>query len=329
MEEDTPMHRSPTRGRRSARLSVVLAAGLALTACGGADDGGGGDSAGGTTSLSVGYFPLVHTASVVNADEHDLFTAEGLDVTLATTAGGAQAIPALIAGEFDITYGNYTSVFLGAQQGLPLQLVAGNDLGGDDHSVLVAGDSPIQEPADLAGKRIAVNNLLNIGTVAINTVLEDAGVDSGSVTYVELPLPDMQPALERGDVDAIWQVEPFQASALAAGDRIVLPMFAGPTEGMPVAGWVTTKEFAQENPEAVAAFQRALEASMAELQDDRARLVELVPTYTQVPAEVVEQVAMPTWSADLDTERLQDIADYMLQYELIDEEFDVSTITGG
>jgi NitT/TauT family transport system substrate-binding protein len=328
MEEDTPMHRSPTRGRRSARLSVVLAAGLALTACGGADDGGG-ESAGGTTSLSVGYFPLVHTASVVNADEHGLFTAEGLDVTLATTAGGAQAIPALIAGEFDITYGNYTSVFLGAQQGLPLQLVAGNDLGGDDHSVLVAGDSPIQEPADLAGKRIAVNNLLNIGTVAINTVLEDAGVDSGSVTYVELPLPDMQPALERGDVDAIWQVEPFQASALAAGDRIVLPMFAGPTEGMPVAGWVTTKEFAQQNPEAVAAFQRALEASMAELQDDRARLVELVPTYTQVPAEVVEQVAMPTWSADLDTERLQDIADYMLQYELIDEEFDVSTITGG
>jgi ABC-type nitrate/sulfonate/bicarbonate transport system substrate-binding protein len=322
------MHRSPTRGRRPAGLSVLLAAGLALTACGGSDDAGGGESADGTTALSVGYFPLVHTASVVNADEHDLFAAEGLDVTLATTAGGAQAIPALIAGEFDITYGNYTSVFLGAQQGLPLQLVAGNDIGGDDHSVLVTGDSPIQTPADLAGKSIAVNNLLNIGTVAINTVLADAGVDPGSVTYVELPLPDMQPALERGDVDAIWQVEPFQANALAAGDRIVLPMFAGPTEGLPVAGWVTTKQFAQENPEALEAFQRALEASMGELQDNRERLVELVPTYTQVPAEVVEQVAMPTWTAELDTERLQDIADYMLEYELIDEAFDVSTISG-
>jgi hypothetical protein len=29
------------------------------------------------------------------------------------------------------------------------------------------------------------------------------------------------------------------------------------------------------------------------------------------------------------TERLQDIADRMLTYELIDEEFDVSTVTGG
>lgn len=54
-----------------------------------------------------------------------------------------------------------------------------------------------------------------------------------------------------------------------------------------------------------------------------------MPTYTQVPAEVVEQVAMPTWTAELDTERLQEIADYMLEYELIDAEFDVSTITGG
>jgi ABC-type nitrate/sulfonate/bicarbonate transport system substrate-binding protein len=326
------VHRSPTSGRPAARLSVlgvVLAvAGLALTACGGSDDGGG-PAADGTTALTVGYFPLVHTASVVNAEEHDLFTAEDLDVTLATTAGGAQAIPALVAGEFDVTYGNYTSVFLAAQQGLPLQLVAGNDLGGDDHSVLVAADSPIQEPADLAGKRIAVNNLLNIGTVAINTRLAEFGVDPGTVTYVELPYPDMQPALERGDVDAIWQVEPFQASALAAGSRIVLPMFAGSTEGMPVAGWVTTKEFASENPEALAAFQRALEASMAELQDDRARLVELVPTYTQVPAEVVEQVAMPTWTADLDAGRLQEIADLMLDYDLIDAEFDVATITGG
>jgi len=93
------MHRSPTRGRRPAGLSVLLAAGLVLTACGGSDDAGSGGSADGTTALSVGYFPLVHTASVVNADEHDLFAAEGLDVTLATTSGGAQAIPAIRPGQ--------------------------------------------------------------------------------------------------------------------------------------------------------------------------------------------------------------------------------------
>ncbi|GAB3347400.1 ABC transporter substrate-binding protein [Modestobacter lapidis] len=322
----------PGRTGRPLALAAVLALGLTLTACGGSSDDGAGASGDGddaTTSMSVGYFPLVHTASAVNAAEHGLFADEGLEVELTPTAGGAQAIPALVAGEFDIAYGNYTSAFLAAQQGLPLRLVAGNDVGGDDHSLLVAGNSPLQGPADLAGRRIAVNNLLNIGTVAINTLLEEAGVDPSSVTYVELPYPDMQAALERGDVDAIWQVEPFQASALAGGNRIVLPMFAGPTEGMPVAGWITTEQFVQENPEAVEAFQRALDASMTELQDDRARLVELVPTYTQVPAEVVEQVAMPTWSAELDTQRLQDIADLMLEYELIDEEFDVSTITGG
>ncbi|MCW2698386.1 MAG: hypothetical protein JWR62_3471 [Modestobacter sp.] len=41
-------------------------------------------------------------------------------------------------------------------------------------------------------------------------------------------------------------------------------------------------------------------------------------------------VAVPTWSADPDTERLRHIADLLLTYELVDdEEFDVSTVTGG
>jgi NitT/TauT family transport system substrate-binding protein len=323
------MHWFSGERRGSMGVSVLVAAALALSACGGSGPSGGesaGGSGGGTTSLTVGYFPLVHTASVVNAAEHGLFKDK---VELQQTAGGAQAIPGLVSGGYDITYANYTSVILAAQQGLHLQLIAGNDIGGNDHSVLVSGNSPIQTPADLAGKRIAVNNLLNIGTVAIDARLEDAGVDYKTVKYVELALPDMQPALQRGDVDAIWQVEPFQAGALAAGDRIVLPMFAGPTEGLPVAGWVTTTEFAKAHPDAISGFKQALTTSMGELKDNRDRLVELVPTYTKVSADVVQKVAMPTWSADLDTDRLQDVADYMERYELIDAKFDVSTITGG
>ncbi|WP_324278004.1 ABC transporter substrate-binding protein [Blastococcus brunescens] len=168
----------------------------------------------------------MHTATAVHADEEGLFDEQGLDVTLEQTSGGAQAIPSLIAGEYDITYGNYTSALLAAQQGLPIRIIAGNDVGADDHGIMVNEDSPFQEPADLEGARVAVNNLQNIGTVAVRAVLEDAGVDSSTVTFVELPLPDMQGALDAGDVDAIWQVEPFQASSLANGDRMLFPSSA-------------------------------------------------------------------------------------------------------
>ncbi|MGY1637692.1 ABC transporter substrate-binding protein [Geodermatophilus sp. SYSU D00742] len=313
--------------RRLAGLALGCAAALTLAACGSDDEGGTASGGGeGPTQLTVGYFPLVHTASAVHADEAGLFEEQDLDVTLEQTSGGAQAIPSLIAGEYDITYGNYTSALLAAQQGLPVRIIAGNDVGAEDHAIMVAPDSSFQQPADLAGARIAVNNLQNIGTVAVNAILEDAGVDISTIQFLELPYPDMAAALDAGDVDAIWQVEPFQASALAGGARVLFPLFSGPVEDMPVAGWLTTEQYAQENPEVVEAFRAAMAASMEDLQGKREELVRLVPTYSQVPAETVQQVQLPEWDAEVDREQLQKMSDLMLEYGIISEEFDVETM---
>jgi ABC-type nitrate/sulfonate/bicarbonate transport system substrate-binding protein len=318
-------HRSPPPARRRSPVVVLgLAAALVLAGCG-ADDGSGA-APDGPAPLSIGYFPLVHTATAVHAEETGLFTDHGLAVELVQTAGGAQAIPGLVAGEYDITYGNYTSALLAAQKGLPIRVVAGNDVGADDHAIMVAGNSPLQSAADLAGASIAVNNLQNIGTVAVNAVLEDAGIDIGTIDLVELAYPDMQAALERGDVDAIWQVEPFQALSLAKGSRVLFPLFSGPMADMPVAGWLTTEQYATEHPDEIEAFRAALAESVDQLQDDRARLVELVPTYTQVPAEVVAQVALPHWDVQVDAEKLATMADLMLEFGIIDQPFDVSTM---
>jgi ABC-type nitrate/sulfonate/bicarbonate transport system substrate-binding protein len=271
----------------------------------------------------------VHTSTAVHASETGIFEEAGLDVTLEQTAGGAQALPSLIAGEYDITYGNYTSALLAAQQGLPVVIIAGNDVGADDHAIMVRDDSDLQEAADLKGRTVAVNNLQNIGTVAVKAVLEDAGVDPGAVRLVELPYPDMQAALQRGDVDGIWQVEPFKASALGNGFRELFPLFSGPVEGMPVAGWLSTRQFVDQNPDVISAFQQAMSRSVEELDGDRERLVELVPTYSQVPAEVVEQVALPDWDAEINTEQLAEMSDLMAKYGIISDPFDVTTIIHG
>lgn len=305
----------------AAAASIILGLSLVATGC-----GGDGDAEASSGSVKLGYFPLVHTATAVHAEEAGLFEDEELDVELAATPGGAQAIPSLVAGDYDVTYANYTSAILAAQQGLPLVFVAGNDVGSTDHGIFVAADSPIEVVADLAGRTFAVNNLQNIGTIAIKAQLEDAGVDPDTVELVEMPYPDMQAALERGDVDAIWQVEPFQASAQAAGFRKIGDLFAGPVEGMPVAGWVTTKEFAGEQADDLDALRAALAASADELRDQRDALVQLVPTYTEVDAAVVEAVELPEWNAELQEEELQRTADLMLEYGIIDEAFDVGTM---
>lgn len=305
---------------RTAGAAITLL--LATTACGGGDDAGGD----GPVKVSLGYFPLVHTATAVYAVENDLFDSDVVDVELAATAGGAQAIPSLVAGEYDITYANYTSAILAAQQGLPLAFVAGNDLGATDHGIFVQEDSDIESVADMKGGSFAVNNLQNIGTVAIGVRLEEEGLSLDDVKLVEMPYPDMGAALDRGDVDAIWQVEPFQAGALASGQRKVDDLFAGEAAELPVAGWVATKQFVQENPEAVAAIQEGLAAAAEELAGDRAALDAIVPTYTKVPEEVAAAVEPPLFQAELDEAALQEVSDLMAEYGIIDEPFDVATM---
>ncbi|GAB2462247.1 ABC transporter substrate-binding protein [Xylanimonas ulmi] len=322
----------PWRRRPAAALTASLAVCLAvpLAACSGGEATPDADPS--TTppdeaaALTVGYFPLVHTATAVNAAESGLFAREGLDVELVVTGGGAEAIPALVAGEYDVVYTNYTSALLAAERGLPIVFVAGNDLGGSDHGVFVADESPIQSVADLAGASFAVNNLQNIGTIAITRQVEEVGVDPSDVTLLEMPFPAMQAALIRGDVDAIWQVEPFQASAQASGLRKIGDLFAGASASMPVAGWVSTREFATKNPETIEAFRTALAHSVEDLSDNRARLVELVPSYTEVDAAVVEAVELPLWESQLDAAGLQVIADLMHSYGITSQAFDVATM---
>lgn len=312
------------------RLASIKIAGavasllLATAACG----GGGGDEADGDgpVKVSLGYFPLVHTATAVYASENGLFDPDVVDVELAATAGGAQAIPSLVAGEYDITYANYTSAILAAQQGLPLAFAAGNDLGAEDHGIFVREDSDIESIEDLAGGTFAVNNLQNIGTVGIGVRLQEVGLSLDDIDLVELPLPDMGAALARGDVDAIWQVEPFQAGAIASGYRRIDGLFAGDAAGLPVAGWVTTAEFARQHPEAVVAIRDGLAAAAEALDADRGVLDAIVPTYTQVPAEVATEVVAPEFEVELDADAIQGVSDLMTKFDLIEEPFDVSVM---
>lgn len=316
---------------RTRLTAALLSSALLLAACGGDDDEAaapvaGSGEGGGATTATVAYLPLVATATAFRADSEGLFDEEGLDVTLEQVPGGAQAIPSLVSGDFDLIYSNYVSLIVAASQGLPLQVVAGNDVGADDHGIFVAAGSDITDVADLAGKRVAVNALNNLGTVLIKNIVDDAGGDADSIQFLELPFPDMGAALDRGDIDAMWQVEPFQARALAAGATKLVDLFSGPNEGLPVAGWATTREYADGNADAIEAFRTGLAGSTAALNEDPALLQEVVPTYSMVEAAVVAQISPPQFEAEADPEVLQRLADLMLQFGVLTEEYDVTEL---
>src|SRR6266498_3982971 len=280
------------RGIR-APLLLVAALGLLAAACSSGSGNGSSSSSGGpeTSTITLGSLPVVDAAPAYIADKAGYFKQEGLTVKFQQAQGGAALIPSLVSGDIQIAFSNWVSLFLAKSQGIDLTLIADGDKARPGFSgVFVMPNSPIKTPADLAGKKIAVNTLNNVGGLVISAVLQSQGVDPKSIKFVEVGFPDMGATLQRGDVDAVWVVEPFTTAVKATlNARAIIDPFSGPTAALPVGGYAVTKQFADKNPKTVAALFRALDKAVAEAIT-RLELVDprYLPRASTVLARLVE-----------------------------------------
>src|SRR3978361_1404854 len=151
--------------RKSAFISIAVVSALALSACGGSSGDSGGSasaSSGGTTQSTVGGLPRPDTAALYLGVDKGYFKDEGLDVTVQSTTGGAVAVPGVVSGDYDFAFGNYVSGMVARDKGIDIKYVTNATTAtttGGFQAVVCPQDSPIQSPADLAGKTVSVNNL--------------------------------------------------------------------------------------------------------------------------------------------------------------------------
>ena len=281
------------------------------------------------SELTVGTLPIVDVAPVHIAIAEGLFEAEGLTVTPEVMQGGAAAIPALQGGDPDVAFGAWPSFLIANQQGIELRTIADGVAATEGFTQFLAlPDSGLEDnPAGMAGKTIALNTLGNLGELALRSTLAAAGVEYADVTPIEVPFPDMGASLEGGSVDVIWAVEPGVTSNKSSlGVVTVIDSYVGDMESFPVAGYMVTAEFAEQNPNTVAAFTRAIEAAAQMANDDPQVVIDIVQTYTELPAELVEQLTYPEYRGELDPANLQRVYDYMLEFEMGEEGLDVPSL---
>lgn len=324
--------------RRSLTALTAVAVVL-LAACGG--DDGGDEQADGSTqeptaggepdSVTVGVIPIVDVAPIYLGIEQGFFEEQNIDVTLESGQGGAAIVPGVVSGEFQFGFSNVTSLLIARTEGLDLKVVtAGNSTtgeeGADFGAVVVREDSDIQDAADLAGRSVAVNTLNNIGTSTINKVVRDAGGDPSTINYTELAFPDMPAALQDGQVDAVWVVEPFLTISTQQGARPVAWNFAGTDPNLMIAAYFTTQELIDSNPELVERFTTAMTESLeyADSNPDEARRI--LSTYTQIDEATAEALTLPKWPTEIATETVQLLADLAVEDGLVDTEPDVDAL---
>jgi len=320
------------RGRVLPTIAVAAALAVAtgLGACGD-DQASSSPSGSGPDRVTVGVVPIVDVAAIHLGRRQGFFSAEKIDLDLASGQGGATIIPAVASGQFQFGFSNVTSLLLAQNKGLKLKIVAAGDsttgtIGKDFGAVTVPRGSSITRPADLAGRRVAVNTLNNIGTTTVAKVVRDDGGDPTKITFVELGFPDMPGALAKKQVDAAWTVEPFLSIVRQQGATAVAWPFAGTDAKLMIAAYFTSARFAAANPDLVKRFSTAMNKSLAyaEAHPEQARAV--LADYTKIDPKTAATLTMPRFPTEINADSLTLLGALAVKDGLLDTPPDVKAL---
>ena len=318
--------------RRSPLVVVLAAVTLALAACGGGSDDDAAPAPGGQPDkVNAGVIAIVDVAPIYLGKQKGFFSNRNIDLTLTTAQGGAAILPAVLSGQYQFGFSNTISLLLAKSQNAPVKVVSnGNNstgVDGEDFAGLfVKADSPIRSPKDLAGKTVAANTLKNIVETSVRASVRKDGGDAAAVKFTELPFPEQVAALQAGRVDAIFVVEPFQQTAVAAKARKIASSYVDAAPNLTVAMYFTSQQLIGSNADLVTRFTEAMKESLAYADAHPEEVRAVLGTYTQIPPEVRDALVLPKWPADVNRQSVEALADLAVTDGLLTQKPDVAAL---
>jgi NitT/TauT family transport system substrate-binding protein len=316
---------------RVVALLLALACAAGTTGCGDDDDGGGGGGESEPATLNVGVIPIADVAPLYLGMKKGFFEEEQLTIKPQLAEGGAAITPAVVSGDFQIGFSNTISLLIAASQDLPVEIISQGVLGGKTEEeawadLLVLKDGPIKDPKDIEGKTIAVNTLKNICEVTIKASLEKDGVAVDTLEFAEVPFPDMNAALEAGQVDGACVVEPFVSQGTAGAARGINPFYVRTAPDLTVATYFTSTQYAEQNADVVDRFVSAMNKSLTYAQSHPDEVRDVLLDYTEIPPEAAEAIQLPIWRPDLNEPTIELLSELSLKYGLIEEQPDLGEL---
>jgi NitT/TauT family transport system substrate-binding protein len=102
-----------------------------------------------------------------------------------------------------------------------------------------------------------------------------------------------------------------------AGAQPIFDTAVGPTADMPTAGWGSTGKFTDQNPNTIAAFQRAMQKGTDLALGDRGKVEPMLVEFSGVDEDTARMATLLTFQSKLDATRIQRVPDLMLEFKVI------------
>ncbi|MHA6297603.1 ABC transporter substrate-binding protein [Devosia sp. CAU 1758] len=214
-------------------------------------------------------------AGFLLAQDNGYFAEEGLNVTIDTGNGSVEAIPRVSTGAYQLGFGDINSLikFLDEDPTQPVK------------AIMMVYDKPVfsvigrrslgitEDPKSLEGKKLGAPP--PDGAFAQWAAFKEvAGIDDSAITLESIGFPVREPMLASGDVDGVFGFAfsvILNLKANGVPDEDIVPiLFADHGLNLYGNAIMVNEAFAEENPEAVKGFLKALAKGFADAVADPA-----------------------------------------------------------
>jgi NitT/TauT family transport system substrate-binding protein len=220
------------------------------------------------------------------------YAREGVDVELATSDTPGDAVPKLMDGSIDLTWGGPMRVMRAHDRDPNSPLVSFCEVVPRDPFFLIGkrGAVPFRL-ADLAGAKFASVSEVPTPWMCLQQDLRDQGLDPDKLARIaDRTMPQNYDALRGGEIDVMQAFEPFVSMAEAdkTGDVLYAANTRGPTA---YTAFIATRKACAKHRDAFAAMTRATANMLTWLYASPAEELAHAVTgfFPDVPGEILER----------------------------------------
>ena len=289
------------------------------------------------TEAKLNELVITHVTSPLNVPSilqksMNIFTEEfksngqNIEVKYAEITSGAEQTQALASGDVDILYAvGGTSVILSAANGADIKVL--NMYSRSPKAFcLYSTDDSILTAEDLRGKTIAGPTGTNLHQLLV-AYLDQVGMTLEDVNYVNMSIPDAKAALDGGSIDAALVAGPTAYVAKQQGYHLVTNG-EGLTDA--IIAVAVREDFYNEHKDVIDMFMDAQETIINYMEENEEETMEIVAKELDLDIEAVQemyqQYDFDTEITEKDREAFQNVADFMHEAGMIEEEFDTSAL---
>ncbi|WP_411725265.1 ABC transporter substrate-binding protein [Methyloglobulus sp.] len=262
--------------------------------------------------VRIGPPPVVKTVRVITppaiiaslpvwiAEEKGMFLNRGLNIQLVDLTNSQLMVEAMLAGNVDVlpavsladlvNTGGTGNIAL-----LQVKIFSHSRMKKIPpfESILTSTGNAIGNIKELEGRRIAVYPGMT-SELAVKYFLRSSGVNQENIRYIKLPPPEHEPALLRGDVDAIHVYEPFRTLSLQNGKARELAgsVYATLNEPSGIGCSAISRNFYRDKTDAAEKFLDAWNEAIDFIRDNPAEARKVLSQRLGLPETVA---ASATW----------------------------------